>query len=330
MILALNDIKKITFGAVNVIEENGFFVFNRFTEKQKECYKKYRTISLYGKTNATAGVRLSIKSNTSYLKFNYCLSYGSSRDFAYFDIYINKELSYHFGKDKLDDNICSFECKMPIGENYIEVYFPWSTHAKICNFEIEDGASLIPVSRKKTMIAYGDSITQGYDSIYPSRAYICQLAKFFDTDLYNKAIGGDTFFPELLEAKDVFVPDIVTVSYGTNDWLICSHEEFVFNTKTFFELLYENYKSSKIYVITPIWKKAEEDGTVPTVNFNFAEHRAFIKHTALSYDNVTVIDGDDLVPHDSKYFADEKVLHPNAEGFKYYAENLIKAIKNEK
>lgn len=329
MVLALNDIKKITFGAVNVVEENGVFVFNRFTEKQKECYKKYRTISLYGKTNATAGVRLSFKSNTSYLKFNYYLTYGSSRDFAYFDIYVNKELSYHFGKDKLDDNICSFECKMPTGENYIEIYFPWSTHADICNFEIEDGASLIPVSKSKTLIAYGDSITQGYDAFYPSRAYICQLAKLFDADLYNKAIGGDTFFPELLEAKDVFIPDIVAVSYGTNDWKKSTREEFEFNAKTFFELLYENYKNSKIYVITPIWRLEEEDGTKPTINWTLLEHRDFIKKIALQYENVTVIDGYDLVPHDTELFSDKR-LHPNDEGFKYYAENLIKSIKNAK
>ena len=329
MFLTLTDIKKITFGAVNVIEENGVFIFNRFTEKQKEYYKNYRTISLYGKTNATAGIRFSFKSDTSYLKFNYYLTYGSSRDFAYFDIFINKELSYHVGKEKLDDNICSFECKMPKGENYIEIYFPWSTHAKLCNVEIEDNASLIPVSRSKTLIAYGDSITQGYDAFYPSKAYIVELANALDCDLYNKAIGGDTFFPELLEAKETFVPDIVTVTYGTNDWMKSSHGEFVFNAKTFFELLCENYKNSKIYVITPIWRLEEENGTAPATNWSMAEHREFIKKVALQYDNVIVIDGYDLVPHDTELFSDKR-LHPNDDGFKYYAENLIKAIKNAK
>ena len=60
-----------------------------------------------------------------------------------------------------------------------------------------------------------------------------------------------------------------------------------------------------------------------------AEHREFIKKVALQYDNVIVIDGYDLVPHDTELFSDKR-LHPNDDGFKYYAENLIKAIKNAK
>ena len=131
MLLTLSDIKKITFGAVSVIEENGVFVFNRFTEKQKDCYKKYRTISLYGKTTATAGIRFSFKSNTSYIKFNYYLSYGSSRDFAYFDIYVNGQLTYHIGKEKLDDNVCALECKMPKIRGNLRQLFPFIRKTKL-------------------------------------------------------------------------------------------------------------------------------------------------------------------------------------------------------
>ncbi len=329
MFLTLNQIKSITFGAVSVYENGGFIIFERFTEKQKECYKKYRTLSLRNKVNTTASVKISFKSDTEFLKFDYILDYASSREYAFFDVLVNGEMVYSTGTDKIDTTEKVLKVNFERGEKDIEIYFPWSMRAKIKNFEISDNASIIPEKNSKTMIAYGDSITQGYDSVHPSIAYINKIAKFFDANLYNKAIGGDTFFPELIEAKDGFIPDIVTVAYGTNDWLACDKGEFVFNTKTFFELLYDNYKSSKIYVITPIWKKAEEDGTKSTVDMSFAELRLFIKNTAKEYENITVIDGEDLVPHDVKCFADEVVLHPNDKGFKFYAENLIKAI-NEK
>lgn len=330
MFLTINQIKNITFGAVSVYEDNGYILFDRFTEKQKECYKNYRTISLQGKVKATAGVRFSFVSDTKFLKFSYILDYASSRDFAYFDILVNGELVAHIGKEKIDNSEKVLEVSFEKGEKHIEVYFPWSMKTTIRNLEISDGASLKGKNRSKTMIAYGDSITHGYDAFYPSNAYVSKLAKYFDADLFNKAIGGDTFFPELLNCKDTFIPDIVTVAYGTNDWLKCDTGEFVFNTKTFFELLYDNYKSSKIYVITPIWKMAEEDGTKPTVDMSFAELRLFIKNTAKEYENITVIDGENLIPHSAKYYADAKVLHPNDDGFKYYSENLIKEIKNSK
>ena len=80
MFLTINQIKSITFGAVSVYEDNGYILFDRFTEKQKECYKNYRTISLQGKVKATSGVRFSFVSDTSFLKFNFILDYASSRE----------------------------------------------------------------------------------------------------------------------------------------------------------------------------------------------------------------------------------------------------------
>ncbi|MBO5926790.1 MAG: SGNH/GDSL hydrolase family protein [Clostridia bacterium] len=323
MKLSFKDLKKITFGAVSVYEDNGYLVCERFTEKQKECYKKYRTISLRNKVNATAGIRFSFKSNTEFIKFNYVLDYASSRQFAYFDVLVNGKIVSHEGTEKICEEEKALEVFLEKGEKEIEIYFPWSMRGKIKNFEISNNASLFPLKRRKTMISYGDSITQGYDAIYPANSYVSKLAKALDCDVYNKAIGGDTFFPELLEAKEGFIPDIVTVAYGVNDSVKCSWGEFVFNCKTFFELLYENYKSSKIYVITPIWV-LREDGRDPT-KLSLSEVREFIKQTAHSYENVTIIDGFELVPCKEEFFTDG--LHPNDEGFKFYIENLIKNLK---
>lgn len=35
--------------------------------------------------------------------------------------------------------------------------------------ELTDASFLTPVKRKKTLVAYGDSITKGFDALYPSR-----------------------------------------------------------------------------------------------------------------------------------------------------------------
>ncbi len=326
MKLNLNDIKKITFGATAITEENGVIEFKRFTEKQKECYLTLRTRSLHHKVNATSGVRFSFITNSSFLNLKYVMVYASSRNYAYFDLLVDGQLYHHFGVINVTEEEERFEkITLPIGEKHIELYFPWSVGAKLSLVEVEDGAKITPVKRKNVMLSFGDSITQGYDGKYPTNTYNSKLSKFLDADVYNKAIGGDTFFPELLLNGDGIVPDIVTVAYGTNDWFRLKEEDFKFNAKAFFELLIEKYSYSKIIVITPLWRK-EEEGVAPN-GYSLDSVREFIKNTALSYSGVTVIDGKDLVPHDLEMYEDKR-LHPSDRGFNEYSENLIKKLKN--
>ncbi len=325
MKLNLNDIKKITFGATAITEENGVIEFKRFTEKQKESYLTLRTVSLHHKVNSTSGVRFSFKTDSLYLNLKYFMVYASSRLYAYFDVVVNGQLYHHFGTESIAEEEYFENITLPFGEKHVELYFPWSVSAKLTLVELEDGAKIIPVKRKRVMLSFGDSVTQGYDAKYPTNTYISKLSKALDADVYNKAIGGDTYFPELLLNGDGIVSDIVTVAYGTNDWFKLNEEDFKFNVKTFFELLTEKYSYSKIIVITPIWRK-EEEGVSPN-GYSLDSAREFIKNTALSYSAVTVIDGKDLVSHDIEKFEDKR-LHPNDNGFNEYSENLIKKLKN--
>ncbi len=324
MQLSFNDIKKITFGAVCITENDGLIEFNRFTEKQKQAYLTHRTIALHGKVNCTSSIRFSFITDATVFKMEYQLINASSRNFAYFDVMVDGELIGHFGSDNFTQEESVYETLLKNGKKHVEVYFPFSANVKIKSIELLGGSILEPKKRKYTMIAYGDSITQGYDATYSSQAYVNKLACYLDADLFNKAIAGDTFFPELLENKDVIVPDIVTVAYGTNDWTKCSYEEFKFNLNAFFELLYENHRESKIIVITPVWRDDIET-RFPPINISFNELRERIKKVALSYDNITVIDGDNLIPPDLNLFRD-KHLHPNDEGFSYYSKNLIEKV----
>ena len=59
-------------------------------------------------------------------------------------------------------------------------------------------------------------------------------------------------------------------------------------------------------------------------NFKKAE-RVCLKKVYKEYSD-HIIDGLDMIPHNEKYFSDE--VHPNDDGFKFYAENMEKEIKN--
>ncbi|MBO5889419.1 MAG: hypothetical protein J6Q58_04695, partial [Clostridia bacterium] len=153
MFLTINQIKNITFGAVSVFENNGYIEFDRFTEKQKQAYKLYRTVSLYGKVNCASGIRLSFITDAMSFKMEYVLINASSRNFAYFDVIIDGEMIGHFGTDNLTQEEGVYETLLKSGKKHVEVYFPFSAKVKIKSVELLGGSIFEPKKRKYTMIS---------------------------------------------------------------------------------------------------------------------------------------------------------------------------------
>ena len=97
------------------------------------------------------------------------------------------------------------------------------------------------------------------------------------------------------------------------------------NCSEFFANLKQNYPTSKIFVLTPIWRNDTEKITQLG---KFEDVENSIVNAVGDMDNVMVISGLDLVPHESKYFGDG-ALHPNDEGFNLFFENLYFHIKDK-
>ena len=55
------------------------------------------------------------------------------------------------------------------------------------------------------------------------------------------------------------------------------------------------------------------------------EIEEYVRQVTASYDNITVIRGFELIPHESGYFGD-MFLHPSDEGFAHYGKNLIRSL----
>ena len=160
--------------------------------------------------------------------------------------------------------------------------------------------------------------------MYPCNKYISRLADLLDAQEYNKAIGGEIFFPALAATKEAFEPDYITVAYGTNDWNRCTKEAFTENCKAFLYNLSNNYPNTGIFVITPIWRKEISESRP------FGEFRCvgeIIQEQAAKFRNISVIQGFEFVPHNENMFGDLR-LHPNDTGFEYYFENLANHIGN--
>lgn len=322
MKLTLDDIRKITFGTVAVDESFGAFSFHRFTKEQAELYVK-RNIDHFNKTFASAGVRFAFRTDASHMSFDYKFAFGSSRMYGWFDAYENDILIAHIGGEGKLFTSGHADIALSPGEKRVELYFPWSKTTFISNVEL-DGEIISPCPRGHTMIQFGDSITHGYDAIYPSLSYASLVAKALDADAVNKGIGGDCFFPELAATPDPVKPELITVAYGTNDWNVYSRGQADSGCREFFEKLCESYPYTKIFAITPIWRG---DGAKETKYGAPHEELCGIMRGLLADLPVTLIDGYSLTPRLPEFYADG-YLHPNDLGFSFYARELSRQIKH--
>ena len=329
MNLSLEQIKDITLGAVRVEQNENGYNFYRFTEEQQALYKK-RSDDFYDKTFSTSGVQLRFLTDSKTLFLSTAVERGSSRTYFSFDVFVNgkktdslsnfDETTLHkfYAHDPFPFGEFSKEFSLGDGEKEVKIYFPWSVNAVIKEIKLDDDSFIKPIKPTKKMLCFGDSITQGYDTLYPSSKYTTRLAALLDAEEYNKAIGGEIYFPDLANSKESFEPDFISVAYGSNDWAHHTRESFIYNCKNFFANLTKNYPNAKIFAITPIWRK---DINEPTKFGDFYDVSRIMQDELRDFKNVSIIQGFDFVPQDENLFADAR-LHPNDKGFELFFESL--------
>lgn len=336
MKLNIEQIRKIVTGAVRVEEEDGRVRLFRFTREQEEMYKQ-RNNDYYTRSFCTSGIKLLFKTDSKNLTLRitatprYTRSYFSldvfvdGKPFGYIDNFSDVDLPEDYTGFRFGDSTFEKTFRFADGVKTICVHLPWSLEVSFDGITIDDGAFLEGIKPPKKLLAFGDSITHGYDALRPSNRYIAKLADKLCAEEFNKAIGGELFYAPLASLKDSFTPDYITVAYGTNDWNCIDEESFKVRCRDFYVNLRKSYPDSKIFAITPIWRKEMNDyrkfGDFMNVERDIIEITKKIG-------NITVISGFDFVPKDEKYFADAR-LHPNDEGFEHYFKNLYEKIKSE-
>lgn len=334
MKLDADKLTEIATGAVRVEEENGLISLKRFTLEQEELYKNTNQ-DFYNKTFSTAGIKLWFKTDSRNLFLKLKVLPSSSRKYFSVDVFSDgklvgcidnfsfSELPYDYTKTDCPMGDFSKHFELGTGIKTVCVHLPWSVRTFIEEVSLDDSSFVEAEKQKKKLIAYGDSITHGYDALRPSNRYVARLADMLGAEEFNKGIGGERFFPELAQYKDLLSPDYITVAYGTNDWNYTDGDSFGDKCKRFYAGLSHNYPNSKIFAITPIWRKDMHERR-PFGDFMMIEEH--IRNAVADMENISVISGFDLVPKNEKYFGDLR-LHPNDDGFFCYAENLYKKIK---
>lgn len=336
MKLSADKLTELSHGAVRVAEEDGKVRFYRFTEEQQQLYKSAKSEALYLKTFTTAGIKFEFVTDSKSLFLKINVPFFTTRRYFSVDVCVNgtlvgsinnyagMDMSGNYTKKKYPIGGFEKNFELGCGEKTVTVFLPWSVPTEIEEFSIDDDSYAEPVLRNKKLLIFGDSITQGYDSRHPSMHYTVVLSDLLKADAYNKAIGGEQFFPALAGTDESFVPDYILVSYGSNDWSHAEQDVFRSDCKQFYLTLSQKYPGVKIFALTPLWRKDYQEQHKCG---DFASIADYIKEVAAQLDNVYCFHGFDFVPHEEKLFGDLK-LHPNEDGFEYFANNLCKEIKN--
>jgi len=214
---------------------------------------------------------------------------------------------------------------LPEGEKRVTLVLQFAMSADSLHVELDDGASFRPYTHKLTMVAFGDSITQGHSAAHPSRTYLCRLGRMLDAEVYNYAVSGEVFRANKIVGEYPKC-DLVTVAYGTNDFghKAGSRREFEENMPVFFKKLHAVYPETPTFVLLPLWRAdGEPHNDIPSLQFV----RDAICEEVKQYANITVIDCQDFIPHEPAYFSDLR-LHPNDKGMRLYAEAVYEAMKD--
>lgn len=327
MTLDIKTIKEIMCGAVDVKEEDGHYVIYRFTDEE---------LSVEGNPNVhySSGVRLSFKTDAKSVKIKFRVRNLAVRSYFSLDIYRDgilagsisncTDTSEKFAEKQYNLGAFSGEFPLSDGEKKVDIVLPHSVKCEIEYIELENASFVKPVKKNKVLLAYGDSITQGYDALRPVNTYAYRLADALDAELYNKGLGGAPFCPYLVKAENgVTNPDYITVAYGTNDWGGHDADTLKANCEGFLRELHGKYPDVPTFVLSPIWRA---DIETPKKAGTFENVEEIIKNACELYENMTFVHGLGLVPADISLFGD-KWVHPNDEGFRHYADNLAKIIK---
>ena len=326
--LGIDKIKSATFGALTVSEKDGLIEFFRFSEKQRKFNELNPDDVRVNnqKSLATSSVTIDFYSDTENLSLKIKTFVSTGQTKCYVDLLVDGKLFAHDGYDGDRDGQIDFDLRLNKGNKRITIYLCNLFKCAIESMAIDDQASFCPITDCEKFLFVGDSITQGYTSVYPSNSYVNSVARAFNAHAINQSIGGAFFNADMLDDNLGFIPDKIFIAYGTNDW--SKRDDLFVRADAFCKRVTELFNKSEIIALTPIWR-----GDIKLLDKNrdvtFSEMQDNLKAIFHKYPNIKVVDGVNLVPHDEKYFIQD-ILHPNDDGFREYAKNLLSILKGDK
>ena len=313
--------KDLFGGIVQVKKDGEWYIPVRFTDSQLQSYAIAESSRI--RSLSPSGCKLEFYSKAKSLEFNYRIG-GKARRWAAFDVWENGMF-----KNTISVNDDNGHVRFVLSGDEsikVEIFLPHLVELAIK--DIKADMPLNPVEKKeKLWMCLGDSVTQGMDAVNPSLTYPVLASKLMQYDVLNMGVGGAAFCMENLDyiGRE---PDLITVSFGSNDWgKVKDANELKHNVGCYLERLTTLYSTRNIFGILPTWRS---DADTMRSFMTFPEMRRVIAEEYKKYPFIKVLDGMALVPAITMFYGDAGDLkaHPNEKGFLYFSMKLVNEIKD--
>ncbi len=322
MKFSINSLKKLIKSACYFESEDGYLTPYRFSKAQIDLTKAdgyneaWRNRVLF-----SGGIRLEFKTDAEHISLDYKIYIGDctlDKRSKTLDVWVGGIL---YSVISIEQIMGKISITLPAGEKSVSIYLPNYYQFSIKNFTI-DGKYKSIKDKGQNVLVIGDSITNGYGSLFSSGSYFNVLQRLTGYNMLNQGIGGYRCEPDELSYVDGFMPDKVITFLGTN-WYNCPDcYDYEKATVDYYKKLTDLYKGKQIIAISPIWR----DDNVDRERFDWC--RSIVKRECEKYGNITFIDGYTLVPCVEECFCDK--IHPNEYGCLLLAQNLYNIIKRIK
>ena len=207
-----------------------------------------------------------------------------------------------------------------------EILLPLADQAEFLKLAADAGSTACRACppAPRTLVAYGDSITQGFFATRPSCAYPARLAQATGWNVLNLGFCGRKTTPRDALAIAALKPDGIIVMMGVNDAIFGTDPDtFCSRYLAFLVAIARNCPGTPVWVVTPTSATGRKYKTG-----NLEEYRNAIRDSVAKLGPpFHLLEGPDLLPARSELFADG--LHPNDPGFEVLARALEAALRNE-
>lgn len=207
----------------------------------------------------------------------------------------------------------------------VRVVLPHGTEVRVLKVEGEVGpprAAQLPARR---YLAYGSSITHGYDSSVPSDPYPARMGRALGVESINLGFGSGAFLePEMADwiaqRQDW---DFASLELGVNLLGRLKPDEFRQRVRYFLKTLAAAHPDKWIFVIDVFSSFRDLDG-----NTRQREYREVVQSEvrALGAPKVVYVNGQSLLPNVAGLTTD--LLHPSADGFQEITRNLAARVRS--
>lgn len=210
-----------------------------------------------------------------------------------------------------------------------EIIFPYGQSLDFLGIELGTGSALEKTTPRtqKRYVAYGNSITHGFNASRIDRNYPYQVGEALGYQVVNMGFGGRHAEETDGDAIAACRPDIVTILIGFNDrYHSRPLTEYKRHVSGIISRIRKGAASVPIFVITPIWS-SEPAWASGTLGLSLEDYRAAVRELAAGAQDASLflVDGLTLMDHEASLTTDG--IHPNDKGFAQIAARLTKIIK---